>query len=142
MRLPDKIRVYPLLVEGIIMGHCTDTQHLTPEQQAFLDRPLADLQIPVRLINALESPDPSCQVPASHTIRDLLSLRKQQLLQLPNFGEKSLDVVYEALARKGFFHKEYRVSEEANEAQRIRKRADTLARKLGFENYDDEEVDL
>ena len=82
---------------------------LTPEQRKLLDESIAQLQLPVRTTNALESA-------SILTVRDLLhccprssdqcDCRHQHLLDIPNFGEKTLGQVFAALARFGFHRRE------------------------------------
>lgn len=81
---------------------------LTPEQRALLDESVAQLQLPVRTTNSLES----FRV---LTVRDLLNCcpklpehcgcSRKHLLDIPNFGHKTLDQVFKALARHGFERK-------------------------------------
>lgn len=61
-----------------------------------LDLPLAETELSVRTVNCLEEQ-------AIFTVRDLLNCTPERLLEIPNFGEKTLQSVYEALESVGFF---------------------------------------
>lgn len=61
-----------------------------------LDLPLAETELSVRTVNCLEEQ-------AIFTVRDLLNCTPERLLEIPNFGEKTLQSVYEALEHVGFF---------------------------------------
>ena len=45
------------------------------------------------------------------TVADLLKCRRQTLLSIPNFGQKTLDEVFKALERLGFVRAEVRKSD-------------------------------
>ena len=61
-----------------------------------LDLSLAETNLPVRTVNCLEDE-------GILTIRQLLHCTPKRLLNITNFGEKTLEQVYEALERVGFF---------------------------------------
>ncbi len=60
-----------------------------------LDMPLAETELSVRTVNCLEDQ-------AIFSVRDLLNCTPERLLEIPNFGEKTLQTVYEALEKVGF----------------------------------------
>jgi len=60
-----------------------------------LDMPLAETELSVRTVNCLEEQ-------AIFTVRDVLNCTPDRLLEIPNFGEKTLQTVYEALEKVGF----------------------------------------
>jgi DNA-directed RNA polymerase subunit alpha len=61
-----------------------------------LDLSLAEIELPVRTVNCLEEE-------GIFTVRDLLRRTPQQLLNINNFGKKTLEVIYEALEEIGFY---------------------------------------
>jgi DNA-directed RNA polymerase subunit alpha len=75
-----------------------------------LDLSLAETDLPVRTVNCLEDE-------GILTIRQLLNCTPKRLLNITNFGEKTLEQVYEALERVGFYrpakspvrHEDFRV---------------------------------
>jgi DNA-directed RNA polymerase subunit alpha len=62
-----------------------------------LEESLHELGLPVRIINALET---GANV---YTVKELLQLTPAQVLALPNFGQKTLNTIHEALASFGFY---------------------------------------
>jgi len=60
-----------------------------------LELSLAEINIDVRTVNCLEEK-------GIFTVQDLLNRTPEQLLEIPNFGVKTLETVYEALAKIGF----------------------------------------
>lgn len=56
---------------------------------------IAELGLSVRTVNCLEQR-------GIFTVNDLLRRRREQLLGIKNFGEKTLREVYQALSRLGF----------------------------------------
>lgn len=61
-----------------------------------LDLSIAEMGLSVRTTNCLEET-------GILTVRDLLNATPRRLLSISNFGEKTLDEVYDALAELGFF---------------------------------------
>ena len=61
-----------------------------------LDLNLSEIDLIVRTVNCLEEQ-------SIFTVRDLLNCTPQQLLEIPNFGVKTLETVYEALEKIGFY---------------------------------------
>jgi len=61
-----------------------------------LDLSIAEMGLSVRTTNCLEET-------GILTVRDLLNATPRRLLKISNFGEKTLDEVYEALELLGFF---------------------------------------
>ncbi|MEM6364707.1 MAG: DNA-directed RNA polymerase subunit alpha C-terminal domain-containing protein [Planctomycetota bacterium] len=61
-----------------------------------LDLSIAEMGLTVRTTNCLEET-------GILTVRDLLNSSPRRLLRISNFGEKTLDEVYDSLERLGFF---------------------------------------
>lgn len=70
--------------------------HITPAQQEWLARSTSELGLCTRTANALEGR-------GVYTVEDLLRCRPADLLAQANFGEKTLQEVYDALATIGFY---------------------------------------
>lgn len=70
-----------------------------------LEMSTAEIGLTVRTTNCLEER-------GIFTVRDLLNSSPEQLLSIANFGEKTLEEVYKALERIGF----YRASKQAKMA--------------------------
>ena len=66
-----------------------------PASDPRLEMPLAELGLDPRMREALDAA-------GVVYVRDVLNRRPDELLSLPNVGEKMLAGVYEALARLGF----------------------------------------
>lgn len=64
----------------------------------LLDASLYEIDMPERVVNFLVTID-------VFTVGDLLQKRPQELLDIRNFGEKSLEIVFDRLAAAGF-HRE------------------------------------
>jgi len=64
-------------------------------QEERLDLSIAEIDLQVRTTNCLEEK-------GILTVRDLLNSRPETLLTISNFGEKTLEEVYQALAKLGF----------------------------------------
>ncbi len=62
---------------------------------ARLDLSLAEIDLSVRTVNCLEEV-------GIFTVRDLLNCTPERLLEIPNFGEKTLWTVFAALEKIGF----------------------------------------
>jgi DNA-directed RNA polymerase subunit alpha len=57
---------------------------------------LAEIDLSVRTVNCLEDQ-------GIFTVQDLLSCKPQRLLEIPNLGEKTLELIYAALEKIGFY---------------------------------------
>jgi DNA-directed RNA polymerase subunit alpha len=68
----------------------------TQTTDARLDLSLSEIDLIVRTVNCLEEQ-------GIFTVRDLLNRTPQQLLEISNFGVKTLETVYEALEKIGFY---------------------------------------
>lgn len=66
-----------------------------------LDLSTAEIGLTVRTTNCLEER-------GIFTVRDLLNCTRKDLLEITNFGEKTLDEVYTALERFGFYRQSQR----------------------------------
>jgi DNA-directed RNA polymerase subunit alpha len=71
------------------------------DQQAKLELSTAEIGLTVRTTNCLEER-------GIFTVRDLLNTTRAELLSITNFGEKTLDEVYRALERVGFYRPGHR----------------------------------
>jgi DNA-directed RNA polymerase subunit alpha len=69
------------------------------EQEKKLDMSTIELGLNVRTTNCLDEHGIS-------TVRDLLDCNREELLSISNFGEKTLEEVYKALERQGFYRKD------------------------------------
>ena len=58
----------------------------------------SEMGLPVRTTNCLDEHGIS-------TIGDLLKCTREELIAVPNFGEKTLEEVYKALEKLGFYRK-------------------------------------
>lgn len=65
-------------------------------RQVRLQLSIAEMGLSVRTTNCLEET-------GILTVKDLLNTTPKQLLSISNFGEKTLDEVYTALERLGFY---------------------------------------
>jgi DNA-directed RNA polymerase subunit alpha len=63
--------------------------------RARLEMSIAEIELSVRTTNCLEET-------GIFTVRDLLNTTPKKLLSISNFGEKTLEEVYQALAKLGF----------------------------------------
>lgn len=64
-------------------------------RQGRLELSIAEIELQVRTTNCLEEK-------GIFTVRDLLNSKPETLLSISNFGEKTLEEVYQALERLGF----------------------------------------
>jgi DNA-directed RNA polymerase subunit alpha len=64
-----------------------------------LEMSTAELGLPVRTTNCLDERG-LC------TVQDLLNCKREDLLKIPNFGEKTLEEVYRVLEELGFYRKD------------------------------------
>lgn len=64
-------------------------------RQDRLELSIAEIDLQVRTTNCLEEK-------GIFTVRDLLQSNPETLLSISNFGEKTLEEVYQALAKLGF----------------------------------------
>ncbi len=74
------------------------------EMEEKLSRSMAEIGLSVRTTNCLDEQGIS-------TVADLLRCKRSDLLNIPNFGEKTLEEVFDALERLGFVRRERRVSD-------------------------------
>ncbi|TWT98913.1 DNA-directed RNA polymerase subunit alpha C-terminal domain-containing protein [Neorhodopirellula pilleata] len=77
----------------IPLSQAEETARLRRER---LDLSIAEMGLSVRTTNCLEET-------GILTVRDLLNATPRRLLKISNFGEKTLDEVYDALEQLGFF---------------------------------------
>lgn len=78
------------------------------EMLAKLNLSTSEIGLAVRTTNCLEDK-------GIFTVEDLLNCTPDFLLSIPNFGEKTLEEVYDCLARLGFYHKSRRPPDEGPE---------------------------
>jgi DNA-directed RNA polymerase subunit alpha len=81
----------------------------TQKADQRLELSLAEIDLPVRTVNCLEEEE-------IFTVQDLLASTPQRLLEIPNFGEKTLLAVYAALEKIGFHRPSRRPAEQPAEA--------------------------
>ena len=79
----------------IPLGNLDDNQKLYEQRLAMST---AEIALSVRTTNCLEER-------GIFTVRDLLNCTRERLLEIQNFGEKTLDEVYAALEEVGFRRK-------------------------------------
>jgi DNA-directed RNA polymerase subunit alpha len=72
-----------------------------------LDLSLSEIDLIVRTVNGLEEK-------GIFTVRDLLNRTPQQLLEIPNFGEKTVETIYKALEKIGFHRSSQQPMKEAD----------------------------
>ena len=72
--------------------------------QEKLQMSLAEVGLSVRTTNCLDEQGVS-------TVDDLLKCKRADLLNIPNFGEKTLEEVFAALEKLGFLRKERRTGD-------------------------------
>lgn len=68
------------------------------ELEKKLQMSTAEMGLPVRTTNCLDEQGIT-------TVGDLLRSSREDLLNVPNFGEKTLEEVYKALEKLGFYRK-------------------------------------
>ena len=73
-----------------------ETFHQSLQQR--LQMSTAEIGLPVRTTNCLEEK-------GIYTVEDLLNSTREELLSISNFGEKTLEEVYKALERFGFYRR-------------------------------------
>ncbi|MBQ3351064.1 MAG: DNA-directed RNA polymerase subunit alpha [Thermoguttaceae bacterium] len=73
------------------------------ELQRKLKLSTAEIGLQLRTTNCLEEQ-------GIFTVRDLLQSSRERLLSISNFGEKTLNEVYDALERIGFYRKSRQAS--------------------------------
>ncbi len=61
-----------------------------------LDMPLAETDLCVRTVNCLDEQE-------IFLVRDLLNCTPERLLEIPNFGPKTLESVFDALEKLGYY---------------------------------------
>ena len=62
-----------------------------------LELSLSEINLIVRTVNCLEDE-------GIFTVQDLLNCTPERLAEIPNIGEKTIETIYEALAKIGFSH--------------------------------------
>lgn len=73
-----------------------------------LELSLAEIDLTVRTVNCLEEEK-------IFTVLDLLQCTREKLLQITNLGEKTVETIYEALEKIGFYRSSKRPAGDANE---------------------------
>ena len=74
-----------------------------------LETPLAETDLHVRTVNCLEDE-------SIFTVKDLLNCTPERLMEIPNFGEKTLQMVYDALEKLGLRRRSGRTEERGKYA--------------------------
>ena len=80
-----------------------ENNHKTDDR---LDLSLAEIDLAVRTVNGLEEE-------GILTVQDLLSCQPERLLAIPNFAEKTLETVFAALEKIGFYRESKQPGEKA-----------------------------
>jgi DNA-directed RNA polymerase subunit alpha len=75
-----------------------------------LDLSLAEIDLTVRTVNCLEEEK-------IFTVLDLLQCTRERLLQITNLGEKTVETIYAALEKIGFYRTSNPRAEEENEPE-------------------------
>lgn len=78
------------------------------DQASKLEMSTAEIGLSVRTTNCLEER-------GIFTVEQLLRCTRKELLSISNFGEKTLDEVYKALEKIGFYRKSRRAQEDSEE---------------------------
>ena len=91
-----------------IDSHRKHYSELTKEElEEALDTTIPDLDLPVRIANMLERY-------GILTVRDVLYLTRDELLDIKNMGVKNVEVILEKLRLFGFYNKHQDVVSELN----------------------------
>lgn len=69
---------------------------LNRKQVDLLDESIHELDLPVRVINALEAKK------SVFRVKDLLQLTQNEIMAMPNFGKKTVETILARLAEHGF----------------------------------------
>jgi DNA-directed RNA polymerase subunit alpha len=72
-----------------------------------LELSLAEIDLSVRTVNCLEEDK-------IFTVLDLLQCTRERLMQIPNLGEKTVETIYAALEKNGYYRSPKRPAEEIN----------------------------
>ena len=116
----------------------------TPEElevrrrEELLKASLNDIGLSVRTVNALENDDETPNaygvVRKVHTVGQLLQMRPEDIMAIPNMGEKTLQEIFTCLAKHGFARKGFvvRETEEDRAEQARRMRMEQLHRRIGY----------
>ena len=79
------------------------SQRRAEKKRQLLKLNVAELPIPTRTVNILDEA-------GVQTVRQLIRLTQEQLLDIESFGERSLEDVYQALADIGLIEKSKKVA--------------------------------
>jgi DNA-directed RNA polymerase subunit alpha len=77
----------------------------TQKSDDRLDLSLAEIDLTVRTVNCLEEEK-------IFTVLDLLQCTRERLLQITNLGEKTVETIYVALEKLGFYRKSRQPSDD------------------------------
>ena len=71
------------------------------------------------------------------TVRDLLSLRPEDILSIKNLGDCTLQEIYHHLARNGFVREGFHFRETSEERKEIARklRVEQLRSRIGYRSY-------
>lgn len=86
-------RQFSQIVAPVTQELVSDRPDLSPEEAETLSLTVEELELPTRIANALRKG-------GFKTVGDLLGAPRQSIARVKNLGEKSVDVVAEALAKK------------------------------------------
>ncbi|MDO5310135.1 MAG: DNA-directed RNA polymerase subunit alpha C-terminal domain-containing protein [Planctomycetia bacterium] len=90
------------------------TVRLQQERMEKMEMSLAEIGLSVRTTNCLDEHGVA-------TVADLLRCSREELLGIPNFGEKTLDEVLNALEKLGFLREEKRGAGPAYDPAKVAK---------------------
>jgi DNA-directed RNA polymerase alpha subunit len=111
-------------------------QNLTPEQLELLEESLFSLLLPVKVVNTLENLDNAenalGKVVKILTVKDLLEHNRQDIESIPNIGEKTMNTIYSALAKRGFYAADYQPSQDEKAELSRQERRRQLRSQFGF----------
>ena len=85
-----------LLFANLEVGRKDDDSIITPAESSQALTPVESLDLSARTLNCLKRA-------GVHRVGEVLKMPKRDLLRIRNFGQKSLDELYERLEEKGFW---------------------------------------
>ncbi len=87
-------RQFTQVFEPVIEAEATEDVNISPEEAEVLRLTVEELDLPTRIANALRKG-------GFKTVGDLVGAPKTTVAKVKNLGEKSVDVINEALQKKG-----------------------------------------
>lgn len=106
---PERIHEFIDTIIKIVTGEAEELERLTKlSMLEKLSLSLAEVHLPVRIINFLEAR-------AIYSIEQLLNCPREQLLAIPNLGDKGLEQIFDALAAIGIKPKQRTLLQEPDD---------------------------